>query len=108
MMGKISCWNIENLPGVAASIHGLSSLPTVVRNIVLWTETAESERDASARSLEFEDNDNDIPNSTVGAADDDGSILPVGVILLLTGWGVFFFTMFVGIPDVGKSKAHNP
>jgi hypothetical protein len=69
--------------------------------MVLCTETAEAVlRDASARSLEFEDNDNAVPDSTVGAAGGNGSIRPIGVILLLAGLGFFFFTMFVGIPDV--------
>jgi hypothetical protein len=84
---------------VAVSIHGPSSLPTKVRNVVLFTEIVESVRDALVPSLELEENDNDVPDLTVGAASVDWPVRPGGVILLLAGLGFFFFTILVGIPD---------
>jgi len=61
---------------VAVSIHGPSSLPTKVRNVVLFTEIVESVRDALAPSLELEENDNDVPDLTVGAASVDWPVRP--------------------------------
>jgi hypothetical protein len=53
-------WKLENFPGVAVSIQGLSPLPSLDFDIVVWTDVGESARGAPVCALKIEDVDNDV------------------------------------------------
>jgi len=85
MTGKICVWNKSNFPGVAVSIHGSFSSPSLVFDGEARSDVGDPVRDALARRLEIEEFDNDAPELEAVACRDEPPFLAIGVTVLRDG-----------------------